>query len=536
MTSTQIPTSQKAWRIVARGPPSTALKLDKELPVPTKFREGEVLIKVQAAALNPVGYKLMKWLPNLAGGRPATAEYDFSGTVVKANGTKFSNGDQVFGWIPVDLNRKTRQGALSEYTVAPASYLALRPPNLTPIEASGICLTSMTAYQMLFQFAKLEEGQSLFVNGGSTAVGTYAIQFAKAIGVKVVASASERNREFVLGLGADEFIDYTKQDLATYLSQNPPTTKFNVFLEAVGLADDSLYVQSEKYLAPGGVFLTVGPQPAGWASVPKLLKLCIDLIRPTWLGGVNRKWMAPMVKQKEEDLEAIRKLIADGKVKPVVDSVYSFEDALKAYDRIGTTHCTGKVVVKVDPSLDQGIRDMAPIIDPEDDYLTIAAAEEQMALRAAQRKKELEAAHSNLKSLSRIFDSARASSTRSPSVPSAEKHAETLNELDAGGISLAKAINDAESALAQKQAELTRLKEEARALEESDPAAEHDLDGTALRLQIYKGLGFEPVLSKDGHLEKLLVESASGDIHVVRFDEGRSEYETADLLWKLAAS
>ncbi|ETW85496.1 quinone oxidoreductase 6 [Heterobasidion irregulare TC 32-1] len=346
---TQIPQTQKAWRVVAQGPPSKALRLDKELPVPTQLDKGNVLVKVQAAALNPVGYKLMKLLPNFVSGRPFIAEQDFSGIVVDANGTNFANGDEVFGWIPVDLNRKTKYGALSEYTVAPAGNLAIRPPNISATQASGISLAGMTAYQALFQSAQLEEGQSLFVNGGSTTVGSYAIQFAKATGVKVVASASEKNKDFVLGLGADEFVDYTKQDLATFFSQNPPSPKFNVILDAVGLADGSLYAKSEKYLAPGGVFVSVGPTPTGWSSTLQLLKLITDLVRPTWLGGVRRKWTMVMVSHKDEDLEAMRKLIADGKVKPVVDSVHAFDDAINAYDRITSMRATGKVVVKVDP-------------------------------------------------------------------------------------------------------------------------------------------------------------------------------------------
>ncbi|KAI0063405.1 hypothetical protein BV25DRAFT_1869850 [Artomyces pyxidatus] len=179
---------------------------------------------------------------------------------------------------------------------------------------------------------------------------------------------------------------------------------------------------------------------------------------------------------------------------------------------------------------------MISIIDPEEDYLTIALAEEQMAVRAAARKKELDQAHSNLKALSRILDTARSSATRPPTIPSAEKHAEHLNHLDATRLNLAKAINDAESALSSKQAELSRLKEEARALEGSDPAAEHDLDGTVLRLQIYRGLGFEPVLNKRGELEKMLVEGMSGDIHVISSDDRKSEQENVELLWKLASS
>ena len=104
---------------------------------------------------------------------------------------------------------------MSEYTVAPAGNLAIRPPNISATQASGISLAGMTAYQALFQSAQLEEGQSLFVNGGSTTVGSYAIQFAKAIGVKVVASASEKNKDFVLGLGADDVCQHSKLPIFT---------------------------------------------------------------------------------------------------------------------------------------------------------------------------------------------------------------------------------------------------------------------------------------------------------------------------------
>lgn len=185
---------------------------------------------------------------------------------------------------------------------------------------------------------------------------------------------------------------------------------------------------------------------------------------------------------------------------------------------------------------------MAPIIDPEEDYLTIVAAEERIAASEAKRRKEMDEAHANLKgasrtlaslmrsdwcllALSKVLEAARISSTRPASVPSAKSHATALNELDGSRLSLAKSISDAEGLVASKEAELTALKEEARRLEEYDPAAEHEkeLDGTAcvplllrdqnvslicvfsLRLQLYKGLGFEPVANKNGKLTKMLV-------------------------------
>ncbi|KAI0374684.1 hypothetical protein BV20DRAFT_384737 [Pilatotrama ljubarskyi] len=184
----------------------------------------------------------------------------------------------------------------------------------------------------------------------------------------------------------------------------------------------------------------------------------------------------------------------------------------------------------------KAIREMVPIIDPEDDYLTIAAAEEQMAMTHDARQKDLHDAHAKIKQLARVLEAARTSATRPSTIPSAEEHAAHMNDLDATRLSLAKAINDAEGALAGKEAELARLKEETRALESSDPAAEHELDATALRLAMYKGLGFEPIVDKEGRISKMLVRAESGDVHCVKFDSHKSDDEYAQLLWKLSCS
>ncbi|OJA15188.1 hypothetical protein AZE42_09490 [Rhizopogon vesiculosus] len=181
---------------------------------------------------------------------------------------------------------------------------------------------------------------------------------------------------------------------------------------------------------------------------------------------------------------------------------------------------------------------MTSIIDPADDYLTITAAEEQMKINYARMKKENEEAYADLKALSRVLEAAKKSSMRPPNVPSVEQHATHLNELDASRLSLAKAIRDAEGTLASKEAELTALKQEARALEDSDPAKDHQiqLDGSALRLKIYRGLGFEPVLDADGRATKMLVRSESGDIHSFPSDGTKSDFDDADQLWRLATS
>ncbi|KDR81831.1 hypothetical protein GALMADRAFT_276498 [Galerina marginata CBS 339.88] len=349
-----IPDVQRAWTVVRRGTPSTALEFKTDWPVPKNLEAGEVLVKIQAAALNPIAFKLMRFLPNFIAKRPLVAEHDFSGVVVNANGTRFSKGDNVFGWIPMDVQMKTHQGALAEYAKVPADHIVIRPPNVTPTQAAGITLTAMTAYQALETGAKIEADQTVFVNGGSTAVGAYAIQYAKWKGAKVVAAASGKNEAFVRKMGADEFIDYTKQPLAQYLSNNPPTTKYQVVYDTVGLIDPSLYTYSAKYLAPNGLFISTGALPKSLAlsEIWLAFKTLGAVTIPAWLGNVNRKYAMYLVENKAQDLQAVQKLFADGSMKPVVDSVFEFKDVHKAYERILSGRATGKVVVKIDPTVD----------------------------------------------------------------------------------------------------------------------------------------------------------------------------------------
>ncbi|KAH8117501.1 hypothetical protein DFH11DRAFT_1505003 [Phellopilus nigrolimitatus] len=182
------------------------------------------------------------------------------------------------------------------------------------------------------------------------------------------------------------------------------------------------------------------------------------------------------------------------------------------------------------------LQSMGPIFDPTEDYLNIVSAEEQMGTVAAQRQKELDDANSELKNLLRLLDAGRTSCMRPPTVPSEDAHAQALNALDGARLSLMKSINDADGALAGKEAALARLKEECGKLEQSDPAAEHELDATPLKLTVVRGLGFTPVTDKNGRVRKILVRSQSGDIHSVSFDDGKTNEEYTSLLWNLASS
>ncbi|PSS37418.1 hypothetical protein PHLCEN_2v722 [Hermanssonia centrifuga] len=353
MSTQSVPQIQKAWLILRKGKPSDVLALKQDVAVPSKLSKGEVLVRVQAAAMNPVGYKVMGFLPNFIARRPHVAEHDFTGIIANANGTELENGQAVYGFVPVQLKLKTKQGSLAQYLRVPASHCVPRPSTLTPTQAAGLTLSGLTAYQALFNIAKLEPGQSLFINGGSTAVGIYATQLAKAIGCTVTVSASGKKEDFVRSFGVDNFVDYTKGPVHEQLARNPPSPKFHVIFEAVGGTDVALYTSSEAYLAPGGIFVSVGIHPhGGMSGYKQALHYLWELNRPSLFGGIQRKWKLILVAFDRESFERYSEFVADGKVKPAVDSVYAFEDVQEAYARIMSSRASGKVVVKVDPTVE----------------------------------------------------------------------------------------------------------------------------------------------------------------------------------------
>jgi len=207
---------------VRKGEPAKALVLDNDVPIPT-LKSGEILVRVQAVSFHymfvlPLApshrkpsvdslcrvYSLMGMLPNSFLKR--NAEIEFSGEVVDAaTSSGFAPGDKVSGFVVPSTHITKRRGALAQYIAVKSGEIIKRPDFLTTNEASGVLGVGLTAYQALFEIAKLrqEPGQSVFINGGSTSVGMYAIQIAKSYGLKVTASASPRNAKLVEELGAE---------------------------------------------------------------------------------------------------------------------------------------------------------------------------------------------------------------------------------------------------------------------------------------------------------------------------------------------
>jgi len=338
-------TTYNAWFAVKKGHPAQALQLKTDLVIPTKVAQGHVLVKVQATALNPVDYKLLRSIPNFLAGRPHVVAMDVAGIIVDPNGSEFSAGDKVFGASPTP-----KVGTLAQYVVLPSSSLALTPPNVSAVEAAGLAIVTATAYQALVNTLHIESGQTVFINGGSSAVGLAAIQIAKSLNCKVVATASAKNKELLLGLGVDEFIDYTETPLVARLLSQPPSPKFHAIFDAVGLTDPALYLNCASYLAPGGGYLSAGTVPGTLKEFRQMLRQAFEgMLRPTWLGGVPRKYGMVSASLGKKDMEDVGDLVTKGVVKPVVDSVYSFDEegVMKAFDKIMSKHARGKVVVKV---------------------------------------------------------------------------------------------------------------------------------------------------------------------------------------------
>jgi len=335
-----------------QGKPEDALDFQSDVPVlsPT---EGEVLVKIKSAALNPVGYKLMKLIPDAVAKRPLTAEYDFSGVVVdQKNTAKFKVGDEVYGQINAAPNGTVKsQGALAQYITIDAAQVAHKPASISFDEAAGLSLVCRTAIDALIDIANIKPGQNVFINGGSSAVGTMAIQIAKAYGCTVTASCSGKNIELVKKLGADEVIDYTVSPPEERFVKHPPSPQFDVVFDAVSTGT-KLFTHCESYLKPGGIFISTGPAAGAelsWSKAPILAAgLAQTYLQPSWLGGIKRTHKVCLDRPDGRAVPVMEKLVDEGKVKPVIDSTFSFSHVNKAYEKMMGGHAAGKVIVKIE--------------------------------------------------------------------------------------------------------------------------------------------------------------------------------------------
>ncbi|MGP4689870.1 NADP-dependent oxidoreductase [Agrobacterium cavarae] len=276
---------------------------------------GEVLVKVHAAGVNPIDWKIRGGAGERMGMTlPIRLGSEVVGTIETcgAGVSQFQKGNAVFGMVP--------SGAFSQYAVINADHLVLKPKNLSVVEAAAIPLAGTTAWQALFDEAKLSAGQRLLITNSSGGVGSLAIQFAKARGAHVTAVASGRNEKFVRDLGADHFIDYTRQafeDIATDM---------DVVLDTMG---GEVYHRALRTLKKGGKMITVVAFPQDEAE--------------RYGVSAKRSFTVP----NALSLREIARLVEAGKVTPYVDAVLPFADVRDALAISEAGRTRGKIVLTV---------------------------------------------------------------------------------------------------------------------------------------------------------------------------------------------
>ncbi|KAL2233615.1 2-methylene-furan-3-one reductase [Sesamum indicum] len=304
----------KAW-IYSEYGGVEVLKLESNVAVP-EVKDDQVLIKVAAAALNPVDFKRRLGLIKATDSPlPIVPGHDVAGIVVKVGSQvkELKEGDEVYGDINEKALEKPKQlGSLAEYTVAEEKLLAVKPRNLDFVQAAALPLAIETAYEGL-EKAGLSEGKSILVLGGAGGVGSLVIQLAKQVfgASRIAATSSTQKLEFLKSLGADLVIDYTKENF-----EDLPE-KFDVVYDAVGQSDRAVKAVKEG----GGVVTIFGP------------------VTPPAIGFV--------VTSNGEFLKKLNPYLESGKVKAVLDpnGPFPFDKVNEAFSYLETNRATGKVVI-----------------------------------------------------------------------------------------------------------------------------------------------------------------------------------------------
>jgi NADPH:quinone reductase-like Zn-dependent oxidoreductase len=294
--------------------------------------EGEVLIRVQAASVNPYDWHFMRGLPYfirlMAGfARPKQRRLGVDGAgyveAVGRNVTQFKAGDAVFGAC---------RGAFAEYACAPERSLASKPDRVTFEQAATVPIAGLTALQGLRDKGNIQAGVKVLINGAAGGVGTFAVPIAKSFGAEVTGVCSTRNVEMVRSIGADEVIDYTREDF-TSLGR-----RYDLLFDCIG--NHSLR-ECRRVMNTKGVSLGVGGPTGRW-----MLGFLVRTIAVLFLSPfLNQKFVTFMAKPNSADLAAIAELMAAGKLTPVIDRRYGLNDVPEAIRYLEAGHARGKVVI-----------------------------------------------------------------------------------------------------------------------------------------------------------------------------------------------
>ncbi|EKS7111724.1 NADP-dependent oxidoreductase [Enterobacter ludwigii] len=314
---------------------------DVDFPSPG---DDEILVKVYAVGLNPIDNMIPTGMFKrvLHFSLPATLGSDVSGVVVATGRrvTRFKAGDEVFASI---FDRGT--GSLAEFVRVPENLAALKPATLDFVQAASLPMVSLTSWQALTERAKLRAGQKVFIPAGSGGIGSFAIQLAKHLGATVGTTTSTANIDWVSRLGADEVVDYKKQEFEKVLSG------YDIVL---GTIRGDAIEKSTQILKPGGKIVSlIGPLDTAFAR-ERHLNIFLRFV----LGLMSRKIMQLskkrgltysflFVRPDGSQLSQIAELMDAQRIKPVIDNVFPFDETGDAFAYLARGHAKGKVVVKI---------------------------------------------------------------------------------------------------------------------------------------------------------------------------------------------
>lgn len=314
------------------GSPDVLRYEEVDRPVPG---DGEVLIRVRAAALNPIDWHFMRGAPygfrfmsGLTRPKATRLGMDMAGRVeaVGAKVTRWKPADEVFG---------AGRGAFAEFACVPESQLAMKPAHVSFEQAASSPVAGLTALQGLRDKGHLQAGQKVLINGASGGVGTFAVQIAKALGADVTGVCSTRNVEMVRGLGADRVMDYTREDFTA------SGERWDVILDCIG---NHALSACRRALSGEGICVLVGAPSGRWiAPMGRFLGARVT-------SKFSAKKLTPVLATPtHEDLERIAGMMESGKVTPVVDRRYRLSEAPEGIRYLEEGHARGKVVIAVEP-------------------------------------------------------------------------------------------------------------------------------------------------------------------------------------------
>jgi len=314
---------------------------DRPRPVP---KPDEILVQVHAAGLNPIDNMVPKgtFKPMLKFQLPATLGSDVAGVVTEVGSrvTRFKPGDAIFASV---FDRAV--GTLAEFAVVPEAAAALKPANLDFVQAASVPMVALTTWQALKERAKLKPGQKVFIPAGSGGIGTFAIQLAKHLGAKVGTTTSTANVDLVRRLGADEVIDYKNQEFEDVLSD------YDVVL---GTVRGDAVEKSLQILKPNSsVVSLIGPPDAAFARARGMNFIMVFLF-----GFLSRKiirlankrgaaYSFLFVHPDGRQLSEVGALLDAGRIKPVIDKVFPFDQSKEALAYLAEGRAKGKVVVQM---------------------------------------------------------------------------------------------------------------------------------------------------------------------------------------------